>query len=100
MVRRFVEHQQARLDHEEAREVGAHDPATAHLPGGTIEILGRITESAEHLFRLGLDLGIVQRVEFRLGLVVGTGFDLAGLLHRLQFVLELLDRAGAARRDL
>ena len=50
MVGRLVEHQQVGLLHEQAREVGAHDPAAAHFTGRTVKILFAKGQAGQDFF--------------------------------------------------
>ena len=88
MVGRFVEQEEVGLHHEQAGEVGAHDPATAQFLGFPLEVLLLVTESDEDLLRLGLDLGIAQGGVLGRGLAVLGRVNGAGLLEFVEPLLQ------------
>ena len=80
--------------------MGAHDPAAAHLLGEAVEIALLESEAAEHLLGLGLDLGIIERVVFRVRLQVLRRIDRAGLLKLVQARLQPRQLANAPGGNL
>ncbi len=63
MVGRFVEQEQVGLLHEQAREMGAHDPAAAHGPGRAIEIRFPKREARKNALRFGFHIPVSVFVE-------------------------------------
>ena len=59
----LVEHEEVRLHDEEAREMGAHDPAAGVFAGRFVEVIGFKAEAVEDFFRLGLELVSVESGE-------------------------------------
>ena len=65
VVGRFVEHEEVGLHDEEAGEVGAHDPATAHGARGTVVVGVAEGEAGENAFGFGLEVVAVELDEDR-----------------------------------
>ena len=70
MIRRFVEHQQVRLLHEQPREVRAHHPAAAHFARGPLEVALAETQAGENLLGLRFEPVAAQLVEAVMHIVV------------------------------
>ena len=71
MVRRLVEQEQIGLEHEQAREMRAHNPAATECARRPVEIRFAKREPGQNLLRLRLDLPIVLRFQFRVGFAAG-----------------------------
>ena len=96
----FVEHEEVGLHHEEASEVGAHDPATAEFACGSIEVGATVAEAGEHALGFCVDLRVGE------GLVFGVCFEVIGSVD-IAFGFEFAeagfeggDFAGAAGGDV
>ena len=100
VVRRLVEQEEIRLHDEQAREVGAHDPAAAELLAGAVEILLAVAEALEHFPRLRLDVRAAERLVLRVGLEVFRSLDDALFLERGQERLERRNLACASGGDV
>ena len=100
MVGRLIQHEEVRLDHEEASEVGSHDPTTTHLLSGAIEVGVTIPEAPQHFLGLGLDLGVVECVEFPVGLEIGRTADVAFVFELFQGGFQFLDHSRPTGCDL
>ena len=63
MVGRFVQQEQVRFLCQQPRQVGAHDPPAAHLPGRTVRIALSKAQAGEHLLGFGLQTIASQLIE-------------------------------------
>lgn len=70
MVCRLVEHEEIRFHHEEAREMGAHDPSAAQFAHGPQVIALAEGQTVENAFRLGLEVKAIEPFETQPGVVV------------------------------
>ena len=75
MVGRLVEQQQVGLLRQQARQMGAHDPAAAHFAGRAVEIFFAETQSGEDLFRFGFEPIAAEFVET----IVDVVMDILGV---------------------
>jgi hypothetical protein len=92
VVRRLVEHQEVGLHHEQAGEVGAHDPTAGILAGGFMEVGFLVAETGENFLRLRFELIAVDEGELVLGVRVvrvTVGAGRLVLAHRAEDVDHL-----------
>ena len=64
----LIEHQQVGLHHQQAGEVGPHDPAPAQGVGGLVKIFRMKSEPAEYLLGLGFEVVAFEFGKFFLGI--------------------------------
>ena len=100
VVGRLVEQEEVGLHDEQACEMRAHDPATAHLTGRASEIGFPVAETAEHLLGFGFGLRIAQGLMLGVGLEVFRAADGAGLFELAQgfFRARAIRRRGPSPR--
>ena len=96
VVGRFVEHEEVGLHHEEAREVGAHDPAAAEFARGAVEVGATVAQTGEHAFGLCIDLRVGERFVFGVGLEVVGAVDVSFGFEFAEACFEGGDFAGAS----
>ena len=74
VVGRFVEHEEVRLHHQQACQVGAHDPAAAHGAGGAMMIALAEGQTSQDPLGFGFEVVAVQLDKTRHGLVMLGAF--------------------------
>ena len=98
MVGRLVEQQQIRLQHEQPREMRAHDPAAAHRARRPVEIALAKGEAGEDALRLRLELPAAVLVENVQRFVISSSSPSARLVA-LDHLLRL-DQPGEIARPV
>jgi len=91
MVGGLVKHEEIGLLHQQAREMGAHDPAAAHFTRGPVKITFAEAEPGEDLFRPGFKLISAEFIEARVDVIVRVDFRGVVVFPGLELFCSFLD---------
>ena len=100
VVRRLVQQQQIRLDHQQPRKVRPHHPTTTELPRRPREILFLVPKPTQNLPRPRLRLRILQRLMLRLRIKIRRGTHIPALLMLLKNRLQSVHLPSLPRRNV
>ena len=100
MVRRLIQQQQIRLDHQQPRKVRPHHPTTTEFPRRPREILFLVPEPAQNLPRPRLRLRILQRLMLRLRIKIRRRTHIPALLMLLKNRLQSIHLPGLPSRNV